>query len=82
MTNGGLAYHVTPQDSLWKVSLPGDSQPESLHEDRDEAIAYAASLAVRLPAGRLVIHRADGTIEHEETLGPLPPATASGAPRS
>ncbi len=77
----GLVYHVTRHGDLWKVSLPGDSQPDSFHEDRDDAIANAAALAKRRPGGRLVVHRADGTIEREETFGYLPPATSSGAPR-
>ena len=82
MANGGLSYHVTRHEHLWKVSLPGDSQPESFYEDRADAIANAAALAMRRPGGRLVVHRADGTIEREETLGPTPAAIPSGAPRS
>jgi len=82
MVSEGIGYHVTPQGDLWKVSLPGDSLPESFYEDREEAVARASALARLQLGGRVIVHRADGTIEREETLGPAPPARSSGAPRS
>lgn len=62
-------YHVTPVGELWKVGIPGDSQPESLHHSKNEALAHAAQLARQHPQGRVVIHKADGTVEEEQAHG-------------
>lgn len=64
-----LVYHVAPVGNLWKVSIPGDSQPVSFHAAKSEAIAHAARLASQHPQGRVVIHRADGTVEEEHAQG-------------
>lgn len=66
-----LAYHVLPHGNLWKVGLPGNSQPASFHESREEAIARAAVLA-RSQKGRIVVHRIDGSVEFEQDLGREP----------
>ena len=63
-------YHVRPHGDVWKVSIPGDSQPLSFHASREEAIARAAVAAQGQPGGRIVIHRRDDSVEREETLGP------------
>jgi hypothetical protein len=60
-----LVYHVTPAGNLWKVGIPGDSQPISLYENKSEAVAHAVQLARQHPQGRIQIHRADGTVEEE-----------------
>ena len=66
------AYHVRPHGDVWKVTIPGDSQPLSFHATREEAIARAAFVAQAQPRGRIVIHRGDDTVEREERLGPDP----------
>jgi hypothetical protein len=57
-----LTYRVLPVNGLWKVTLPGDSVPDSFHVRKEEAIASAMRLAKRDGAGVLVM-RADGSVE-------------------
>ena len=59
-----LTYRVLPIDGLWKVTLPGDSVPDSFHVRKEDAIASAMRLAKRDGAG-VVVMRADGSVEAE-----------------
>ena len=74
-----VIYHVTPSGNLWKVGIPGDSQPVSFHQDKDEAIAHAAQLARQHPPARVMIHKADGTVGKEYAPSSVP---GRGAQRS
>jgi len=65
----GIEYHVSPAGDLWKVGIPADSQPVSFHQTKNEAIAHAAQLARQHVESRVLVHRADGTVEEEYTHG-------------
>lgn len=58
-----MRYHVEPVGNAWKVSPGPDSQPESLHSAKQDAIAAAERLARKHHGGEVVVHRNDGTIE-------------------
>lgn len=61
-----MAYHVSPVGSYWKVSLPGDSIPASFHAEKDDALAYALSLAREDPAANSVlVLTPEGRVERE-----------------
>jgi hypothetical protein len=64
-----IEYHVSPVGELWKVGIPGDSQPLSYHHSKSEAVAHAVQLARTHPRSRVVLHKADGSIEEEYPRG-------------
>jgi len=68
MPNDVAVYHVLPMGAVWKVGLPGDSQPSSFHTTREDAIDHAEQLARRHTAGQVVVHKRDGTVEIEKTF--------------
>ena len=60
------AYHVSPVGDLWKVSLPGDSVPESFHGEKRGALARALALAKADPAvGSVLVFTPEGRVERE-----------------
>ncbi|HVY46827.1 MAG TPA: DUF2188 domain-containing protein [Minicystis sp.] len=60
-----FAFHVVPVDRVWKVAMPGDSVPVSLHADKQAAIARALELARRAGGLDVLVCRTDGSIETE-----------------
>jgi hypothetical protein len=63
-------YHVVPDDrNGWKVKLEGADVGSQGYRDKLEAVARARQLARLSDAGRVVIHRADGTVEAQEECG-------------
>jgi hypothetical protein len=66
--NHAATYHVLPVGAVWKVGLPGNSQPSSFHVTREDAIDHAQQLARRHPEGHVVVHKIDGTVESEQTF--------------
>ena len=56
------AYHVTPHDEGWQVQAEGSERASSVHRTKREAVEAGRGLARRQDR-RLVIHRADGTIQ-------------------
>jgi hypothetical protein len=68
MQTNVVTYHVLPMGAVWKVGLPGDSQPSSFHTTREDAIDHAEQLARRHSVSHVVIHKRDGTVETEKTF--------------
>jgi hypothetical protein len=66
--NHAATYHVLPVGAVWKVGLPGNSQPSSFHVTREDAIDHAQQLARRHTEGHVVVHKVDGTVESEQTF--------------
>ncbi len=60
---GIATYVVAPVDGMWKVSLPGDSQPDSLYAKKSDAVARAEQLARRFELGQVVVRTLEGAIE-------------------
>lgn len=69
-------FHVTMRDGKWVVTREGhpDGEYDSF-ETKDEAIERARGEARKITPSRVIVHRADGTIENEVTHGedPYPP---------
>ncbi len=65
--DAAVVYHVKPDGSSegWRVAVEGQSQPGSLHETKTAAVERARELAHEHTPSRLVIHRADGTIQRQ-----------------
>jgi len=72
MLSEKVTYHVLPVGAVWKVGLPGNSQPSSFHVTREDAVDHAQQLARRHAEGHVVIHNADGTVESERTFSDRP----------
>jgi len=60
-----LSYRVVPIGDFWKVALPGDSVPLSVHATKEEAIAQAIAAARREHASSVFVVRDDGSVERE-----------------
>ena len=75
-TQARSVYHVTARDGKWVVTRQGhpDGEYDSF-ETKDEAIERARDEAGKATPSQVVVHRTDGTIEHEFTYGadPYPP---------
>ncbi|HYE96702.1 MAG TPA: DUF2188 domain-containing protein [Rubricoccaceae bacterium] len=71
-------YHVVPSDGRWAVKREGGHRPSRLADSRDEAFEAAESFARHLAPGRVVLHRADGTIESVHTFDTVPANVATG----
>jgi hypothetical protein len=68
MEQNAATYHVLPMGAVWKVGLPGNSQPSSFHVTREDAIDHAEQLARRHAVGHVIVHKLDGTVETEKTF--------------
>jgi hypothetical protein len=68
MQTNVVVYHVLPMGAVWKVGLPGDSQPSSFHTTREDAIDHAEQLARRHAESHVVVHKKDGSVETEKTF--------------
>ncbi|WP_438040842.1 DUF2188 domain-containing protein [Sorangium sp. So ce128] len=64
-----VTYEVVPIGKMWKVGMTGDSQADSIHEDKDSAIARAEQLARQLPLGQVVVQTDEGGVERSYFLG-------------
>lgn len=60
-------YHVTPNGEGWHVEAEGASRASSTHTTKREAVDRARELAHAHVPSRLVIHRADGSIQRQHT---------------
>ncbi|MBK9263190.1 MAG: DUF2188 domain-containing protein [Polyangiaceae bacterium] len=69
MANEPMRYHVEPIEGGWKVTPGPDSQPESVHESKYEAIAAAEHCARKHTMAEVVVHRRDGTVEQQHSVG-------------
>ncbi len=56
-------YHLVPKDEDWAVRREGHDADISVHPNKKSALAAARGIAQAHEPSRLVIHRADGTIQ-------------------
>jgi hypothetical protein len=63
-------YRVTMREGKWIVKREHAPEGEfDSFETKDEAIERARTKAQRQPPGQVIVHRADGTIENELSIG-------------
>lgn len=61
-------YHVQAQEDRWVVCEQGAADAVSIHDSQEEAVEGARTLARDRRPVRLVIHRADGAVQSQQTL--------------
>lgn len=67
-----VGQHVVPnREGGWSVRKSGASKATKVFRTRDDAIAYARSLAQR-QSSELYVHRKDGTIRDRDSYGADP----------
>jgi hypothetical protein len=67
-SSGETVYHVTARGSNgWEVRSEASDEPAGRHETKRDALEQARDLAHQAAPSRLVIHRADGTIQRQHT---------------
>ncbi|MGH7541550.1 MAG: DUF2188 domain-containing protein, partial [Gemmatimonadota bacterium] len=64
------AYHVARDDDRWVVKAEGARRSVSRHKTKREAVQAGRARAAAEPPGKLVIHRADGTVEQVRSYEP------------
>ena len=68
----GPVYHVTPdRGGGWRAVKAGSSRAVARGDSKGDVVRRARATA-KGQSGRLVIHKADGTIQEERTYGPDP----------
>lgn len=60
-------YHVVPRDEGWAVEKKGASRASSVAETKKEAVAQAKEFAENQRPSKVVVHKADGTIQQHFT---------------
>ena len=63
------AYHLLPKDDGWTVRLEGSDEDLSVHGTKNEALDAARGVAQAHEPSRLVVHKADGTIQTSYNYG-------------
>lgn len=67
-TTGDRTYHVAPHpEGGWKVEAEELGRASSTHRTKAEAVRAGRELAGRRAPARLVVHRADGTIQEHRS---------------
>jgi hypothetical protein len=56
-------YHVTKDNDAWQVKKEGSERASSRHDDKAAAVAAGKQFAQNKRPGRVVVHKADGTIQ-------------------
>ena len=62
-------YHVKPDGDEWVVEAEGASRATSRHGTKRESVDAGRAAATGKAPSRLVIHRADGTIQRQHAYG-------------
>lgn len=62
-------YHVKPDGEEWVVEAEGAARASSRHPNKKSAVEEGRSLAGKKTPSRLVIHRADGTVQRQHAYG-------------
>lgn len=62
-----VVYHLLPRGEGWTVRLEGNDEKLSVHATKEEALDAARGVAHAHMPSRLVVHRADGTIQTSYT---------------
>jgi len=55
MLSSTATYHVLPVGAVWKVGLPGNSQPSSFHVTREDAVDHALKGVARVSEEEAVL---------------------------
>lgn len=73
MTLDRSAYHVTPGDASWLVSIDGTIRGRSF-KTKERAVSYATAEAKMNTPSQVTIHNKDGTVKESAYLDdPFPP---------
>lgn len=57
-------WHVTPYDGEgWQVKKETNTRASSTHETKSDAVQAAKALAKKRTDGRVLVHKADGTVQ-------------------
>lgn len=67
MKQGPVTFHLTPKDEAWVVRSESSDEDLSLHDTKESAVEAARGIARAHEPSRLVVHRADGTIQTSYT---------------
>ncbi len=62
-------YHVKPDGEEWVLEAEGASRATSRHGTKKESLQAGRTVAAGKAPSRLVIHRADGTIQRQHAYG-------------
>jgi len=63
-----VVFHVLPHaQGGWSIKKEGNERAVSKHATKDVALARAKELAKAQPAGQVIFHKRDGTIQREHT---------------
>lgn len=63
------AYHLIPNGSEWAVRREGNSEDIAVHPTKNAALDAARGIAKAHEPSRLVVHKADGTIQTSYNYG-------------
>lgn len=64
-----MTYHLVPKDEHWSVRREGSDRDISVHPNKKSALTAARGVAQAHEPSRLVVHRADGTIQDSYRYG-------------
>ena len=67
--NEPIAYHLLPKGEGWTIRREGSHADISVHTTKDAALDAGRGLAHAHEPSRLVVHRADGTIQTSFSYG-------------
>ncbi len=62
-------YHLLPKDDKWSIRQEGQDKDSSVQDTKTAALDAARKLAQSNEPSRLVVHRADGTIQTSYNYG-------------
>lgn len=69
LKQGPTTFHLLPSDEDWVVRSEGMDEDLSLHDTKDSALEAGRGIARAHEPSRLVVHRADGTIQTSYNYG-------------
>ena len=64
-----VVFHLVPQDEQWALRLEGKDVNVSTHRTKQVALDAGRALAHAFEPSRIVVHRADGTIQTSYDYG-------------
>jgi hypothetical protein len=65
-------WEVVPYGDIWATKGEGSTRVSQVFKLKETAIARAEVLASKVAGGRVIVRRADGSIETESTFGEEP----------
>jgi len=67
LKRGPATFHLLPRDEDWVVRSEGSDEDLSWHDTKESAVEAGRGIARAHEPSRLVVHRADGTIQNSYT---------------